>query len=157
MKLRASSYVLIGIMVIGLFFGSIALTYPSIRTFLFPAAIGFLVFVLAGIELIKDLRKAAIIDQSKGQEVGSSLGGENVKPIKYFAQFGWMLGLLLGIYLVGFLISVPLFILTYLKVNKRGWLASIVGAAITTLIIYLVFVVVLQVILFPGVLFGGLM
>ena len=48
--------------------------------------------------------------------------------------FGWLIGLLLGIWLLGFFVTVPLFVLLYLKLEaKEGWLLSLaltVGALI---------------------------
>jgi hypothetical protein len=65
---------------------------------------------------------------------------------------GWIVGCALGIYLVGFLISVPLFLVGYLKKAGRGWIAGIIIAAITTTFLYAVFEVGLGIKLYRGLL-----
>jgi putative tricarboxylic transport membrane protein len=48
----------------------------------------------------------------------------------------WIGGFTLAIYLLGFLISVPVFIFSYLKSRHTGWVVSIIPALATTAIIY---------------------
>ena len=48
--------------------------------------------------------------------------------------FGWIIGLMVGIWLLGFFLSIPLFVLLYLKLEaKEGWVLSLcltVGALV---------------------------
>ncbi|MFC1971630.1 tripartite tricarboxylate transporter TctB family protein [Chloroflexota bacterium] len=158
-RLRQSSYVLIAIIIVALFFGYFSLTFHSMKGALFPGVISILVFILAAIELVRDLtvKGKDEANQEVEGEVGVLPGDRGNVPLRrYFITFGWMAGLLLGIYLVGFLISIPLFIFPYLKLHGRGWLLSLALAAIATAVIFLVFVAALQVDLFPGKFFGGI-
>ncbi|MFC1905703.1 tripartite tricarboxylate transporter TctB family protein [Chloroflexota bacterium] len=154
MKIRPSSRLLIGILVVSLFTGVFSLTYPSIKTKLVPAFASWLIFVLAAIELRKELR---IKDEAKDTTDQNADSEQEVRSEgtmwKTLLPFGWIVGFLLGVYLVGFLITIPLFILSYLKTYAHGWLISIALAAVATGLIYAVFEVALQVRLFPGVIF----
>ncbi|MFC1893793.1 tripartite tricarboxylate transporter TctB family protein [Chloroflexota bacterium] len=66
----------------------------------------------------------------------------------------WLVGFALFIYLLGFLIAVPLYTLFYMKQRGSRWLGAFVTAVLFTAIIYIVFEVALGVILYKGVLFA---
>jgi hypothetical protein len=105
--------------------------------------IGGLVFVLAAIAFIRELR-------SKKE----TRGAEEATPLSAYWQTGaWIGGLALAIYIIGFLISIPLFIMLYLKRKGSGWLKSIIVAGVTTAFLYLAFEVALRVDLYRGLLF----
>ena len=155
MKIKMSSYFLLGILAVALLLGIYSLTYGSIRMAGLPFVSCALVFVLSVIELRKDLIEGPeeVAGTTQAKDVARSDSGE---VRKYFPSLYWMAGLVGVIYLMGFLIATPLFITGYLKREARsGWLMSIASAAITTLLIYGVFVYILQTDLFPGIVFGG--
>ena len=53
---------------------------------------------------------------------------------------GWIVGLLLAVYLVGFVVAVPLVAFAYLRTSGReGWVASVVVAALCWALLYGVF------------------
>ena len=60
------------------------------------------------------------------------------------------------IFLLGFTIGTPLYLCIFLKTyGKQSWLKSIITAGIAGGLLYLIFSVGMQFILFEGVLFGG--
>jgi len=150
MKIRPSSYFLIAILIIALAVIARSLTFPSLQTQLFPLIVSGFILVLAMIELSKEFlaeRKAKTTSDLKTESTeGESRG--NLR--KYFLGWGWAVGLLLAIYLVGFIIAIPLFIFSYLKLNGRKWLLSVGMAVVMTMFIYVIFVVALKVDLYPG-------
>lgn len=68
----------------------------------------------------------------------------------------WMIVLLITVFLFGFLIGLPLFILAYLKVQARaGWTSGLLVSAIAALFFYLGFGLLWPGQLFQGILFGA--
>ena len=55
------------------------------------------------------------------------------------------LGLLIGmIYILGFLVAIPLYLVVFLKANDTGWVTSVIIAGVVTGIIYGMFQVLLE-------------
>jgi hypothetical protein len=68
---------------------------------------------------------------------------------------GWLIGLILAIWLVGFLISIPAFVLLFLKFRSgEKWVSTLCVTFGTWLFIYGVFVVALKLPLYSGILLG---
>jgi len=155
MKLRSSSYLLIGILAFTLFLGAFSLTYPSIKTKLLPAIVSGLVFILAAIELRKEILAGRQAEGETGPEAKKAEAGARSERRRYVLAFGWMAGLLCVILLVGFLAGIPLFLFSFLKSHGHGWLMSVALAAVMLMFVYFVFAFALEVDLFEGLIFGG--
>jgi uncharacterized membrane protein YdbT with pleckstrin-like domain len=176
-RLSGDVYLLIGIMLVALFFGYYSMTYPELKSKLLPGIVSGIVFVLAGVQVTKELSKPsasgkevslkeqadeeslsleelALKEQTNEEEVKAAVKKEEADPADWWLQngvvFGWLVGFFVGIYLVGFLASSFIFILAFLKWSKSSWPASIVTAVLATIFIYCVFVMLLQADLFPG-------
>ena len=68
----------------------------------------------------------------------------------------WGTGLFLGVYLVGFYIAIPLFLLLFLRIQGGiPWMKSLLFTVGTWLFIYALFNVLLSEELFTGMLFGA--
>jgi len=157
-KMTGDSCLLIGIMVFTLAFGFISLTYPAVKTKLVPGTVSGLVFVLAGIQLWKELsHKEQSEKESKADAVDEESPESEVGWRENLVAFAWLSGFLVAIYLLGFLTSILLFIFLYMKLNRRGWTSSIITAVLATALIYLIFVVVLRADLFPGIIIEGIL
>jgi len=101
---------------------------------LFPLAIGIPMFCLAATELLWALlgvpEKSAEL-----AELELTTGGGAGRRILVAA--GWIFGLLAAIVLLGFSISVPLFVFLYLKLQgKESWILSVVLAAVAWVFFY---------------------
>ena len=101
----------------------------SLGTGLFPWFVGIPVLVLAVIQMILDSYQSFRPSEAGPTDTGDlqvdlSMGiGEVAR--KALGFFGWLLGLLFGIIMLGFFISIPLFTLLYLRFQaKEGWLLS---------------------------------
>ena len=68
-------------------------------------------------------------------------------------MLGWVLGFPLAIYLFGFLVAIPVFILGFIKLRGRSWAIAVTIAAITTVIIYGIFELGLKSDLWEGLVF----
>lgn len=147
MKLKPGSYFIMVIMAVSLavILGALTLEYQSIKVL--PIIVGSIVFILAAITLIRDL-------WAKEKPKGAVEQGEKETELRrYWPTAAWIASFALAIYLLGFLIAIPLFILSYLKLQGRGWLRGIIIAGITTSLVYLAFELALQVKLYRGLLF----
>lgn len=155
MKIKPSSYFLIVLLVIAIVALVYGLTFPTMKAKLVPIVLSGIILVLASIELVRELRagvKAQPKTKAESEKAEAVTKGELPR---YLVGLGWMAALAAGIYLVGFLIAVPLFVVAYLKLNSRRWLISIGMAAAMAIFIYGIFIVVLRVDLYPGLVFGG--
>lgn len=151
-KMTGDSYLLVGIMVCGFAFGFISLTYPDLKTKLVPATVSGLVFVLAGIQLWKELSPKARPDkESKADAIDEESPESLVGWRETVVGFAWLSGFLVAIYLIGFVTSILLFVFSYMKLNHQGWSRSIITTVLATALIYVVFVVVLKSGLFAGI------
>ena len=146
MKMNGGAYFAIFVMLISLAIALGAFAYPLSATRRIPILMGTIIFVLAGITLIRELRSA------KKQ---SNEDKEEEPPLSSYWQTGaWVLGVGVGIYLVGFLVAIPLFIISFLRLNGSRWWTSAIIAGCTTVIIYVVFEYLLQVHLYRGLFFN---
>jgi hypothetical protein len=144
--MKPSSYFLILILLTMALMIGISLTFRYFESALLPVLVGSLVFVLAAVEL---WREVSAKDQSpKGKGEGEGVGAG------FGSMLSWLFGFGAAIYLAGFLIALPLFFFLYLKWRKRSWGTAIAFAAITTLLIYLVFEMGFRTELWKGLIFG---
>ena len=136
MKTRHSIYIVIcyALLMLIFFFHAFSLEYW--KTKLMPLMVSGIGFILAAIEIIKEVR------QRKQDVSGETDSAERVEPQSplqgYFYEGGWLVSLFIGFYLLGF-ISFPLFIVTYLKVHGRGWGTCLLFAAVMPMISYSIF------------------
>jgi hypothetical protein len=111
----------------------------SLQARLFPWTIGIPALALCLIQLFMDLRKLAkpglqAIDDDQGimdlrvdKDVAPALVVRRATNI-----FAWISGLFASIWLVGFLVSIPLFILFYMRFQSReSLLSSLAWTAVT--------------------------
>jgi hypothetical protein len=111
----------------------------SLQARLFPWTIGIPALGLCLIQLFMDLWKAVkpgseavdddqgIMDLKVDKDVAPALVVRRAANI-----FAWITGLFAAIWLVGFLVSIPLFILFYMRFQSREtWLSSLAWTAVT--------------------------
>ncbi len=102
---------------------------------LYPWAVGIPMLALALVHLVLELKGAAKkkspgdapVDFQFGQSMDSTLARSRTLNI-----FFWILGFLMGIWLLGFSLSIPFMVFLYLKVQSRErWILSLLltGAA----------------------------
>lgn len=119
----------------------------------FPQLVGWIFLGLSLLEVGVQLAAATRPAQS-GKEQGSETKGVSVT--KELKAFGWLGILLLALYLVGFLISTPLYVFAFLRFSGRRSLAMSAAIALgATAFVYVVFVQLLEYKLFPGILLMG--
>lgn len=63
----------------------------------------------------------------------------------------WVAGLVLGVWLFGMILAIPIFMATFMRIfGRERWTTIVLFAVVTTVAVYLLFVVGLEVTLYPG-------
>ena len=114
-----------------------------------PLMMSSVIFVLAIVELIKDFRRQADT-QAASEASAESRTSTRVEWQRFGVALGWMIGFAIVIYLAGFIIATPLFLVFYLKRQGRGWLMVALVAVVTTAVIYSIFEIGLKAPLYRG-------
>ena len=143
-----------------------SLTYsPEAR--LIPLLIGGVTLILGILVLISEFYPGLLktLDVSlmdfaasgAAKEMGSEKPTE-VQVVKKVLNISiWLAGFLVLIYFIGFLISIGMFVLLFLKVyGKRSWVKTIIVSALTWGFIYGTFEMFIKVELFRGILFEAI-
>ena len=135
----------------------ISLTYGP-KTRRLPLIIGIPGLVLAVVEVFKGIRgplspsRPSGTEGQKGDAIGLSLSDEQKRVL---GMIGWVFVLVGMIWVFGFLVTIPLYTLVFMKVRRESWLASLLFAVIGFAVLYLLFIVALNIELYPGLVFEG--
>ena len=147
MRIKPSSYILIAVLLI---LGAVIIITSNFTHWegaLFPIIISSITFVLTAIELGRELRGRKLRAAPEGADAV-------LNPFAAFGQIlGWILGFALGIYLFGFFVAVPVFLITYLKSRQRSWSMTLGMTIVTTLFVWIVFELLLNADLWKGLVF----
>lgn len=163
MKIKGSSKFAIGLMAVMLVVIIWASTMPYYESKLLPITLGSGIFILSAIQLGRELKGKAQKEVGVTEVEGAETTGvraeesdvEKMQWMRYLLNGAWLVGFAAGIYLLGFYLASPLFILFYMKWLGTRWVTGIFYAIISTLILYGVFETLLQVRLYRGLFFGG--
>lgn len=119
-------------------FSSLGWTF---KTKLFPLSVSIPLLVLATVQLLLmifekgETSEGAAMDLDFANDVPPEVARRRV-----IGMFGWIAGFILLVYLLGFPLTVPLFIFLYLKFESAvSWLSSIAVTAITWGCFYMLF------------------
>ena len=137
---------------IALVFGITSLTYDYFVAKIVPLITCGLVILLAVIGILAEVRK----QKKAGEpEPKKEVGEEEAKETwPRYARTGiWLVGLFVAIYVFGFLIAIPVFLFAYMMVYKTRWYIALSITVATSAILYTVFVVLLKVGVYKGLIF----
>ena len=127
---------------------------------LYPLAIGIPMVILAIIQVILDLKgverkqrdDAAPVDFQFTQTVEPKLARRRA-----IIMFGWLFGFFFSIWLLGFSITIPLMVFSYLKIqSNEKWTISIILTVTAWLFFYFLFVRLLNLPFPDGLIFTWL-
>lgn len=156
MKMRGSSYSFIVIMVIMLVVIGLSLGFEYIESKLLPIVISSGVFILSAIGLWREI-------SAGGERKGTVTEGEKTEREEarkdwhgYLLVGAWLVGFSLAIYLLGFIIAIPLLILAYMKSHGGRWFAAVAFAILTTVLVWVIFEFILHIALYRGLLLTSL-
>lgn len=146
-SLKPSSYLLIFILLLMVFTIGVALTFRHFEAKLLPLLLGGTILVLGGMELSRELRRK---EAAPPPEERARLSLRRV-----VSPLVWLVGFLVVIYLLGFFIAIPLFVLAYVRWRGRSWVTAVVFALIMGSLIYGIFELGLKAQLYRGLIFGA--
>jgi Tripartite tricarboxylate transporter TctB family len=110
----------------------------SFKTGLFPLAVAIPLLILTLLHLY--LESFGAPESSRGPAVDAEFSKEVAPEVarrRVVSIFSWMAGFILAVYLVGFPVSVLLFVFFYLKIQSQvGWVQTILLTATTWAIFY---------------------
>ena len=153
MKLKGSAYSLIVIMVLMLVVIAASLRMEEFQAKMLPITYGIIGFVLAAIGLTNELTvKKRTKVTTTGDKTGEAEQAEESGRGLLMAGT-WIVGLFLGLYLLGIMLALPIYFFSYMKTHGVSWLTTIVFTIVIPAFIYILFVVVLEVRLHPGLIF----
>lgn len=105
----------------------------TFKAALFPLSVSIPLLILATIQLFQiicgeaETTEAAAVDLDFSSDVPAELARRRV-----INTFSWIIAFIASVYLVGFPLTVPLFVFGYLKFQSGvGWLSATVTTAIT--------------------------
>jgi hypothetical protein len=138
-----------------------AQTVP-VRAAAMPTLVAWLAIVLALIDVVAQTETAVgravrrFVSAEKVIEWKAQGDGEDATWGRVFLSVLWVIGYLGGVYLVGFLLTTPLYVFLYMFLHggKSLRIAGIMAIA-TTVLIWLTFEIAFNYPLYPGILFGG--
>jgi len=115
----------------------LALDWPF-KAKLFPLSVSIPLFILAGIQLLHLLiSKEEIIESAAVDLEFSSDVPPEIERRRVITAFSWIAGFILSVYLIGFPLTVPLFICFYLHFESGvGALPTIAATVITWAMFY---------------------
>ncbi|MDP2643385.1 MAG: hypothetical protein Q8P24_00455 [Desulfobacterales bacterium] len=126
-----------------------ALLFPFQQARLVPVTVSGMILILAAIQLAVEIRPV----KPSGKMPAGGAAGFGSDFSAYFTEISWMAGFLAGIYLLGFKAAILLFGIAYMKQHGARWLTAVWVAAFLTLLSWGIFSLILDVTLYPGVLF----
>ena len=121
-----------------------------------PLTIGGIVLIVEGIGLwreisARDRPEATVTEDDTGKREEAREGWH-----QYLRSGAWVVGFFLAISLLGYLIAIPLFILSYMKSHGIRWGIAIILTILAPLLAYGIFELALGVELYRGLLFQWL-
>ena len=110
----------------------------SFKTGLFPLTVAIPLLVLSLLHLYLEVFGAR--ETARGPTVDADFSNEVAPEIarrRVITIFSWMAGFILLVYLLGFPLTVPLFVFLYLKIQSRvRWIQSVLLTALTSGLFY---------------------
>ena len=117
---------------------------------IFPRFVGWVFILLSALEVFSQLQ------QLRASKSGFSDTWVNPSVIREVRGFLWVGFFLVVIYLLGFMIGVPVYLLIFWRFSaSRSWKQCLLLSAGATFFIYLLFLELLEYRLYSGVLFGA--
>lgn len=152
MKLAARTYFLLLLMVTMVVVIVASIRLEAFESRLLPLILSVGILFLGAIELSKEIT-------SKGNRniqgpVDGNLGKRaelKQEVLTYLPTVAWVVGLLIGVYLLGMVIATFIFIVAYMKTHKTKWLGSIITGVVTSGLFWAVFDYALKLTLYRGI------
>jgi hypothetical protein len=136
-------------------------TIPA-RSTAMPTLVAWLAIALALIDVVAQTETAVgravrhFVAAEKVIEWKAQGNGEDATWGRVLLSVLWVVAYLAGVYLVGFLLTTPVYVFLYMILHGRKSLRTAgIAAILTTALIWLTFEIAFKYPLYPGILFGG--
>jgi hypothetical protein len=154
-KLRANFYVYVVIMAILAWVIGTALSMEKLEDKLLPLIFGGTAFVIAGIGSLKEY--------VAGRSLGRDATEKETEELKEFREHWrsglstsmWIVSFFVAVWLLGFLVSIPIFVISYMKSHRARWHTAILYGCVTLVAVYGIFEWALEIKLYRGLLLSG--
>jgi len=120
----------------------------SARAMAFPWALGALGCIMLTWAIVRDIRRPRQRVTEAVQQTGMR------ESAKYAWRTAWLVAILPMTYVLGFLLTIPLYTFLSMKLNGEKWLLSIVLTAVVGAFFYVVFSLAMEVRFYEGLLFS---
>jgi hypothetical protein len=112
---------------------------------LYPWAIGIPMVILAIVQVILDLRGYKAKQTADDTPVDFRFTTQDIDPVtarkRAITMFAWLFGFFFIIWILGFIIGIPLMVFSYLKFqSKESWRLSVILTVIAFVFFYTLFV-----------------
>ncbi len=135
---------------------AISMTYsPNARRMPLTVMIpGALLCVVVLVKQVRSMKAPAEEGQEdKPADEKASGAGSSAKTRKMFVMFGWMILLVGMIWTVGFLVTIPVYTILFMRSLKESWRLSLIFGVVGFIVLYYLFVVGLSMELYPGIIY----
>ncbi len=153
---RGALYFALGLFALTVFFIYLSYDYaPGVR--LFPLMVGYTGVILCALDLIglTDTALGGVINAVfSGKAVGETGKAPKFAPklSRQLIAMAWMVGLVIGIYIVGFMVMVPVYVFSSMYFQgKKSVKKCAYGAVSTTVFIWVMFEFLLKYELYRGI------
>jgi Tripartite tricarboxylate transporter TctB family len=149
---RRSAFAL-GLLVFTLAYLTLDYTYgPALRTV--PALVGWIMVILLLLDLASQTQTA--LGRALRSQLSAAPPQVSYPLARQTAAILWVAGFAAALVLIGVLLAVPLFVFAFMRWRGRRpvW-ASLLGSGGVALFVWLLFVLLLRLELYPGLVFGG--
>ena len=152
---HGSSIFLIFILIVMLIVIGVALSWGEWEAYLVPLVLSGLIIALGIVQLAREFFAKG--ETHLAEEEEKAQGNGKVTNLREFSSaVGWLVGFSLSAYLFGFLITIPLGTLIYLRSRGRTWLQSVCVALTIGGFVYGMFEIGFQFYLYRGLIWESI-
>jgi hypothetical protein len=119
-----------------------------------PLVLGIPGLILAGVIVTRSCVKAGKIISQERSAGEQEVPEEASEQKKVLIMIGWVALLIAMIWVFGFLITIPVYMVLFLKTKGEKWPLTLGLALGSWAFLYWIFAVILKIILYPGILFN---
>ncbi len=152
-RISPTAIFLIVLLVLMVIFFVTSMSYAEMKVKLMPSLVSGFTIVLALMALIQDLRTGSKKSMPTDED-GDVVEDEKIigTPLRaYFQAFLWFAALIAMVYVIGFVVSIPIWLAVYLWRNGHALWKGAAHGVVLTVIVYIVFTMFLQIELYRGV------
>jgi putative tricarboxylic transport membrane protein len=137
------NYIFTSLAIVAIVIGLVETRDWNSTTALFPRVVGIPALGFCIAVLVMSIKRG----RQQNSEQGNQANQEFLRSVKIaMVLFAWILGFILLIWILGINLAIPVYVLSYMKVQgKYRWLSSTITAASVSGFVYLVFNIIFRI------------